>query len=806
MSKTNNLSEIAVPKSGFKRSKFNWTHDVNTTFSWGEIQPTQCKLLVPNSKTTMQAQNLIRLAPMVAPTFGRVKYKTYNQFVGLSEIFPNLGSMLSQEPVTTAFGTQVAKGIPAVKLGQLSSWVLHGARCTLYYIDPSSPDVLQEYTEGHYLTSYKKWDSLLNAWSLPSDIGQILTELGSANIVGSYSDPYLSQSNQVLPDVGQRAVLYPHNIPALSEVFDDGDYIPLGIGNSAGLIPVQRGYVPDVSNGFRQLKDYEKEVTFESADYIIECTYDDDDNVTHYVAFAFELSDFGKRIRKIIQGCGYQVDFGSKTYVSILPILAQYKAYYDVFGLKLYQGWETTYCSRLIKYIENNFIDYMSYGHNSVSIVPNYNDVSAISNHNCFLAFMLTEVGNEWYTDEADYISAHMERMAVSPKPDPTGFISCGGAGGMYTNGNISTNGSDGVDGVNDLQKSTGSVDTTNTGLSYINRLQHSQVDATLLMRFYRWTNRNSILGRAIERILLAQNLGWYVEQVKSNFIGASDVLVTISDVVSQSDTFDPSTNTGATLGDYGGKGLQFTSDKPLSFENKEYGYWVTLATIVPQSGYTQGLDPTLTSLKKFDLYHADFDAIGMELSPKSIVVGCRYLVAKSKDYSPTDGFGFIPRMSKFKVCQNLVNGDFNRHGKRNVYLPYTLDKQLSVNDFSTNFSNYITGTFDRCAVKLVRTASCQAMPVAGNVWRIPTKYEWLGHFDRIFYNSGKRDDSASEGLEEIRDESACIGFSDYNDDNFLSHGIYEVKCYAPMKPIEESYGLGDEDNPTIDVEYTKKA
>ena len=54
--RTNKQSKIVVPKSGFKRSRFNWSHDVNTTFAWGEMQPTQCKMLIPGSKTTMDAQ------------------------------------------------------------------------------------------------------------------------------------------------------------------------------------------------------------------------------------------------------------------------------------------------------------------------------------------------------------------------------------------------------------------------------------------------------------------------------------------------------------------------------------------------------------------------------------------------------------------------------------------------------------------------------------------------------------------------------------------------------------------------------
>ena len=66
--------------------------------------------------------------------------------------------------------------------------------------------------------------------------------------------------------------------------------------------------------------------------------------------------DYGKRIRKVLQGCGYQINFSSGQSVSILPLLAQYKAYFDIFGLQLYQGWETTKCSKLISYIEQNFI------------------------------------------------------------------------------------------------------------------------------------------------------------------------------------------------------------------------------------------------------------------------------------------------------------------------------------------------------------------------------------------------------------------------------------------------------------------
>ena len=88
-------------------------------------------------------------------------------------------------------------------------------------------------------------------------------------------------------------------------------------------------------------------------------------------------------------------------------------------------------------------------------------------------------------------------------------------------------------------------------------------------------------------------------------------------------------------------------------------------------------------------------------------------------------------------------------------------------------------------------------MPVAGNVWRYPTKYNWLGNFDRIFLRKGIKDDNEGAPNYDFVKEDEIVGWRDYNDDNFLSHSIYEVNSYAPMKPIVESYGL-DEDDPMI--------
>lgn len=826
--RTNKQSKIAVPKSGFKRSKFNWSHDVNTTFSWGEIQPTQCKLLIPNSKTTMSTQSLIRLAPMVAPTFGRVKYKTYNQFVSLAEVFPNFDAMMAQEPKSTGYSTRTPLSLPYIRLSVLSSSILHGARATLYFADDAT-----KASAGEYWTQYRLapdvqpngGDPTCSNW-----YNQLYKIRGSNNrpiYQTPVTDAFNNSGNRVMPNVNGLRInpslfgsAYSNAFPAPSG-YTYG--IILGAQDWKDLCPVRRDYVvTDSTSSPLVEKDYQREVTFESADYVLEGSFTEGNDST-YFAFAFELSDFGKRLRKVLQGCGYQIDFTSPTNVSILPLLAQYKAYFDIFGLELYQGWETTYAAQLIKDIENRFIEdtterFSYFGKNELA--------SADNSNNGFV-FLMTELANEWYTEDQDYVSAHLSQLQVTPKIDDSGFITVNGDPNLTTSLKFGVNLGDKANLAGDGSSTYSSqfnqqtLNPTNPNrevqiqdsaaaesIDFTNRVWHGQVDAELLKRMYKWCNRNTILGRRIADILRAQGLGKYVDECKSNYIGSTDTIITISDVVSTAATED------ASLGEYGGKGLQYDASGTLVFENDSYGYWITLATVVPESGYTQGLDPTLTSLDKINLYNPDFDAIGMEQTPKENIVAARYICdGTPQDYSKL-GFGFIPRYSKFKVANNLVNGDFNRHGKRNTYLPYTLDRQLNVNDFNLDAENYkFTGLSNKIwnYVKLSRSVKADMMPIAGNVWRCPTKYNWLGNFDRIFLRVGQRDD-AEINVDNVQMSSMhngeAIGFNDYNDDNFLGHHIYNLITYAPMKPIEDSYGLDDMDDPSgrAGVEFKAKA
>ena len=114
----NIIGKIAIKTADKRKAFFNWSHDVYSTASIGDLQPSLCKMVLPNSKIVQSRKDLIRLAPMVAPAFTRMSRKDFYCFVSLSELSENFAHMLAQTPVSR---------------GLLSYLVLIGAKCTIHH-------------------------------------------------------------------------------------------------------------------------------------------------------------------------------------------------------------------------------------------------------------------------------------------------------------------------------------------------------------------------------------------------------------------------------------------------------------------------------------------------------------------------------------------------------------------------------------------------------------------------------------------------------------------------------------------------
>lgn len=586
---------------------------MNTTCGFGETQPLVCRLLPPNTKSKMSVESLVRLAPMVSPTFGRLNLKFWHYFVGMSDLLSSFAGMMSQEPVNLGGSTYRPMNVPYIPLKHLSAFVLCGAQCTIYECshENANPD-----------------DSKLNAlWE-------------------TYK--YIEDSSRIdaLMSSMDDSIQY-RNFPEFGDFEGVGLRLELILpnGNNNAWIPL--GNPNNSSSFFLQSPTFDADgvpqewspVSLDSADYVIIRQVA---NVT--LAFAFRLSAFGKRLRKILLGCGYQVNFSSSTNVSMMPLFAYYKAYFDVFGLTLYQGWETTNCATVLKRVD-------------AQQIPDMFSSWYVNNNHEFWSFVY-DLGCCWVTDPQDYVSAHMTTNAVSPT------IST-----LFKNSFVDV---DGSPNIQVLDSSAESTIQNENGHSYINEIRHGHLDSELLKRLYRWTNRNTIAGRRIAELMKMQGLGDYMDSCKPSFIGHSEVAININDVTATAETFRPDGKTAQNLGSFAGKGIGYDDSKTFEYENSEFGYWITLCAVVPESGYCQSVDGNNFCIDKYDFYNPEFDGLGMEMDSKLNVVGSLDW-SSGFDGNLDSGFGYIPRYSSLKIAHNKMNGDFNLRGTRSAYLPLSL-------------------------------------------------------------------------------------------------------------------------------------
>lgn len=666
-----NFSKVSVGISS-KKYTHDMSFDNNTSADFGSVQPLFSQLLNKDDKLSGNIRQLVRLAPMPVPSFGRMRLVNKLRFVPITDICPYYEAMLAQEYVNNGDSNYLPISVPTVSCAFLSAIILSRFATVSYY----------------------KGDSASNV---------TLQNLSQPTI--------LSQAQAVF------AQSLPQSISTADAKLDIHPYV--GVDG----------------------------ISFDGADYIVA------NNVNEYLCF--RLSDNGKRLRSILIGLGYVLDLTSSKKVSLLPLFAFYKAYFDVYAPKRTIQWMNTNCYTLIDYIFEKYVTDFYDLYVSAEGFATPKIVSAATS-------FFDDLANVWYTTLDDYVSAH--RTSVNSVAGNTSLD--------ISNGNLDNKGSH------------HSAVLYNNNDNEVRLYQDpsstlTQLGLNLLSRFSRFINKDTVIGRRVSDWLKVH----YGADVASSFfkdsVSLDDIIVNcnINDIFSTSDTAQGSGEnaTGDYLGSYAGKGLGF-GDGSFSFTAPTFGYFIVLTTIVPDSGYFQGIDPTLFAIDRYTLPSADFDALGFEVTPKCFLTsGNDIAYTQAEDVSDI-GFGFVPRFSAFKTRKNIVNGDMSRRGTISSYAPYYLDRILQQNSIrATKNSN---GSYS-----VVPFTS--KLPLASEVWRYPTRYPWLGDFDRIFYNSG----------------NVTAFSSDYNDlaatphdDNFLIQSVISLKLTNHLKPIAMSYDTFEED------------
>ena len=749
--KNSTIGKINTQKTGYPRARFNLSHDVNTTCSWSDVQPLMCRAMQPDSKAVVGIESLVRLAPMVAPTFGDARFKTWHEFVAMSDLTDNYDALMSQTRVNRGGLSFVPKELPFCSIFDLSVMCLVGSSCTLYRCSDGAV-----FGAGHGWMTYSTTNDMSQMFSdLATDsghnVGTIVHNQGfaQASPFAPATDYFSFNPMILLPERGSSS--WRNNI-----------WIPVNRGRSTSGHGVVGSY------GFGGSSAYGGDVTLEGADIVVIREYNG-----HGYAFAFRLSDFGKRVRKALIGAGYQINFDlSGTMVSLMPLFAMHKAWYELFGLTLFENYEDTYANKILQRYDNeNFTNY------TLAIVqqqPHFDD---------FCGFIL-ELGNMWYTEKTDFVNAHTANITSNVKEaGVTGFLDFDGASDNLNVVGHNIYAPDDNIGITESDSNKDSHWRTITQ-------NHGELDAELLKKLYKFTNRNSVVGQRVRDLLIQQGLADYVDQCEPRFIGYDDTHIQIYDVVSDADTFNSATDSGKILGEYGGRGLQPVDSKNFTFEAKEYGWYIVLCSVVPLAGYAQAIDANVMSKDKTTFYNPEFDGLGMEASPKFLVCGDESVsnpCPQGVD-NLSANFGFIPRYSALKVAGNKMNGDFSLRSHRDSYLPYTLDRIFEVNEkrVSTAETQNIRSSL------MFEKFDVRNFPIAGNMWRYVGRYPFMANSNRIFANVGSPYKALEDDTMQL-DLSREIGVT--QSDNFMIHNVVHFDYFAPMLPIEDSFETKEEGN-----------
>ena len=182
-----------------------------------------------------------------------------------------------------------------------------------------------------------------------------------------------------------------------------------------------------------------------------------------------------------------------------------------------------------------------------------------------------------------------------------------------------------------------------------------TQFTVDVLKSLTDYMKRHQIVGaRALDRYLSRFGIQLSAEKLnRSIYIGSTAEDIQFGDVMSTSNT-----DTGR-VGDYAGKGLGYgTSD--FECDTDEYGIFLVISSIIPRTGYFQGVNRNVMHVTRTDFWTPEFDNLGTQaISKHEVFVPYDTTVDGYTATSYNELFGFTPRYAEYKVGRDILSGDF---------------------------------------------------------------------------------------------------------------------------------------------------
>lgn len=796
----NNLGRVAVRTSKRKRVPTPIPFDVNSTAQIGSIMPYMVREIPADSSISVSTRNLVRLATMNVPTYGRLKLNLRHYFVGISDLTKNFEALLSEQVISRSHGSFRPTSVPHASKAFLSLMSLVGSHVTLYRVFDSSNDTASVCRDVLYKSIYSNAVApnqpagLIDFWKAPA----------YQNITGDISFDSLNNGSfyrQSMP-AEWREAWNGYDGPALniSKLAYAGDAIWGSPSNlvSAFWIPIEN---KDWTSFFHMTSYTDKPsdyfnfdvVPLETADAVISIRQKGAALTNGVGHLACRFSSFGQRWFNACLACGYGIDYGDfASERSILPIFAYYKAYWESFGLELYKKWETSSVVKMMcAYDDLNFDRFEQLAvvsgriANGETITPP--DLFPLQFYTYWCNFVC-DVGNMFYTEEHDFTSAHTRDATISPSGMSTPLK------GTHSNSptnviNVNT------DSVSDAESSGQPLSQSSRSPFIASTNGFSQLDIETLKRLYKVVNRNTIAGQNIAKLLELQGLGSYVSSCKSRFIGEFSVPIDIDEVTATSDAFDSEGSPRSLLGEQGAKGVGFGSSKRFKVSTNEFGYYICLASIIPESGYVNCALAGALDINKSQFYNPEYDGLGMELNPKELTITAQqdWSDSTSSTKLASSAFGFVPQYSRHKVQPNFALGGFALRSERAYYRSFFLDKIVDVGERDVSLLSEGDASSTFTVQKLIPV---DRIPIASPNWRYVGRYPWLESYLRIFTETGDVLRKKPQFFVSLSDfVSNFFDFTFRDEDKFIVQNRFEAVLSAPWLKITDAYETKEDGN-----------
>lgn len=753
--------QFSIPKVNAgqvnQRGKHNLSHNVATTFDFGRVQPVFCKLVTPDSTIKGSLDAKIRVMPMPLPPFGSLNMKLYGQFVSCQDLMHSFPELISGQVYSSSKSSYVPKHTPRL----------------FNYINPLRFDKINHYTDvtfSHILCSpkFSTWTAYVCVGSNTKDSKQDNAKLSVVNLTDSKGG--FSDAQAALLTEGINQIIFNKDPDHLNNSQETGNImfstsnfmhfessndristiapnLDSPVGSIEYATALGYNYTPAGADllfvlPYTIVQNSSTAQTFKT---LIDDKATGDSDTSLVVAVSF--NQYGRNLFTILKHLGINVNgiqsqesqMETRKYVSLLPLFAFYKAYFDIFMPTRSIQWSSTNAHRIL--------DWLNQTGNEVSDLYNEQNGNSYISGNTFTDFLM-DVAESYATTDPNYVTQAIDTATTTSTED----ITLGEA--------LSTT------KVDSMQNSdvSAQLDASSNAIS--------RVGLQLLTRLSKFINTNNVIGRNVNAFLKA-HFGSIGSSENSKYCGSSDVPINLGDVIVTANT------ELSQPGDFSGVGFG-SGDYNFSYKANEFGYFIVLASIIPVSNYVQGelYDNSIT--ERFDFPIPDFDAIGYdyldmrEIVPVPMALPYGFQERDNSHELPLrTNFGYSPRYTGYKVHPSVYSGSFQLRSLRDSYLGFTLDNYITQDHCITDGSTY--------------TIESPVNITCGPRWRFVNKYPSYNNYERIFYNQRINPSHSIYDPQFISKYSTNILDVPY-EDNFVAY--FDVRCSLidHLKSISNSY------------------